>query len=456
MGISTEKVSRRSALKVMAGAGLGAVAAPMVASTAFAKAITTPVRSATVKLTFWDTNAAAIRTPYWMHLLKQFEAAHKSIQVEYVGIPEAEYVQKIQTAIAGGQVPDVANPGVGDITPFIAQNGLLALDSDFNSWSGKSTMPAKVMASARAVSSNGKLYIIPNSANVNVLYYRKDLFAKIGLTDGPNTWKNLYAGAKMLTDPSKNFYGFGMRGASGSVQTLESWLYAATGITDYFDSKGKSTLNHPSMVAALKKFAALYGKETAKVDLNNSYLQMAAEFDAGHTAMIFHNLGSYPGHVQALGAANVGVSVLPPAPTGKSTLDGQSFLGNVVFQGSQHKKEAWELVAFLSNTASQSYFNQGIGQIPVDKAAATEGWVKKDAAIQAAQNALGSKNVAFVSPPYYLPAYVTTQTAMEPVFQKVLLGQVSSKSFLDQWASMITEAEAQYEKAHGGKKKKKA
>lgn len=445
---SDQGIDRRGMLKLMAGAGVALAAAPALTTRGLAQAVTRPSASAAVKLTFWDTNAAPIRTPYWKHLLAQFEAANKGIQVEYVGIPESQYVEKIQTAIAGGQVPDVANPGVQDISPFIGQNGLLPLDKYFAKWSGKSTFPAKVVSATRSVAYDNKLYALPYSGNVNVLYYRKDLFSKAGLS-APTTWDNLYKAASALTNPAQNLYGFGMRGGSGSVTTLESWLYAATGITQYFDKKGHATLNHPAMVSALKQFTAMYGKQTAKADLNNDYLQMSAEFDAGHSAMMFHNLGSYPGHVTALGAANVGVTVLPPAKsTGKTTLDGQSYLGNIVFKGSAHPAEAWKLVAFLGNSASQSYFNQNIGQIPVDKAGSSEAWVKSNVAVQAAEVGVNGKNTVLVNPPFYLPAYTVVQQQMEPQFQKVLLGQLSEKSFLDSWASQINTAEAQYKKAH--------
>lgn len=381
-------------------------------------------------------------------MIADFEKANKDIGVQYVGIPEAQYIEKLQTAIAGGQVPDVSNPGIGSISPFIAQNGLLPLDDYFDKWDQKSDFSDEVIASIRSVAPDKKLYAIPYSANVNVLYYRKDLVKKAKLPDPGSSWDNFYKVAQALTKPSEGMYGFGLRGGSGSVNTLESWLYAATGLSTFFDDSGHATLSDPSMVTAMEQWVGMYGKDTSKSDLNSAYRAMVAEFDGKHAAMIFHNLGSYPDHVKALGADAVGVTVLPPAPTGKTTLEGLSYSVNVVLRGSKHQDQAWTLAAFLSSAPEQGYFNKEIGQIPADIKGANQPWVKKNAAATAAKKALADKSTVIVSPPFYLPAYSTTQKKMEPPLQKVLIGQLSAKDFLQQWATALDTAYAQYKKAH--------
>lgn len=442
-------LTRRDVFKLGGAAAAIAVAPSLLAAggdtaTSAASAGT----RAKVTLTFWDTNAGPDRTPEYTHLISQFESSHPSIKINYVGIPEADYIQKLQTAIAGGQVPDVANPGVGSISPFIAQNGLLSLDKDFSKWSGKSDFSAKVISDVRGVAPDKKLYALPYSANLNVLYYRSDLVQQAGLPNPGSSWSNFYKVASALTKPSQGMYGFGLRGGSGSVATLESWLYAATGISTFFDKHGHATLDQPAMVSAMKRWVDMYDKVTSKSDLNNEYRAMVAEFDSGHAAMIFHNLGSYPNHVQALGADKVGVTVLPPAPNGKVTLEGTSYLGDVILRGAKHPAQAWTFVSWLSSPTAQGYFNQQIGQIPADEKAANEAWVKQNAAAQAAKAALANKNTVTVTPPLYLPEYSTTQKQMEPALQKVLLGQLSPSNFLQQWSGQLNTALSQFKKAH--------
>jgi multiple sugar transport system substrate-binding protein len=53
--------------------------------------------------------------------------------------------------------------------------------------------------------------------------------------------------------------------------------------------------------------------------------------------------------------------------------------------------------------------------------------------------------------PYYLPEFnAITKTDTEPLFQKVMLGQMSAKDFLDQFAGKFTDAQAKYKKRNGG------
>src|SRR5690242_16962853 len=61
--------------------------------------------SAPVTITFWDTNAGPDRTPVWQELIRRFEAANPNITVQYVGIPIAQQLQKLQAAILSGAVP---------------------------------------------------------------------------------------------------------------------------------------------------------------------------------------------------------------------------------------------------------------------------------------------------------------------------------------------------------------
>lgn len=399
-----------------------------------------------VKLTYWDTNAGPDRTPLWQDILARFEKANPNIKVEYVGVPQGDAIQKIQTAIAGGQVPDVANGLVSTIAPYIAQNGLLALDKYFDAWKGagrKSDFTKATIDSARSAAADRKLYAMPFTSNVNVIYYRKDLVKQLGLPDPGSSWDNFYAVADGLTDPGKGMYGFALRGGQGSVLAIESWLYAATGVDSYFDHSGKSTLVGPKMTAALKRWAGMFGTSASQNDLQSDYKAMTAEFDGGQAGMFFHNLGSYTDHTGTLGADKVGVAVLPPAPNGKLTIEGLAQTGNVVFKGTQHPEEAWKLAAYIARSGVQGPYNKAIGQLPTSTKALGESWIKDSAAVVAAQTAVNDPSAVIVDAPLKMPAYSTIQVEMEPELQKVLLGKLAAGDFLKTWADKLNAARAQ-------------
>jgi multiple sugar transport system substrate-binding protein len=64
---------------------------------------------------------------------------------------------------------------------------------------------------------------------------------------------------------------------------------------------------------------------------------------------------------------------------------------------------------------------------------------------------LNDPSTNLVQLPYYLPEFnAITKTDAEPQFQKVLLGELSAKDFLDQMAGALTEAQKAYQERNGG------
>jgi len=405
-----------------------------------------PTETGPVTISFWDTNAGPDRTPVWQELIRRFEAANPTITVQYVGIPIAQQLQKLQTAILSGSPPDVSNPQTSQLAGMVAQNGLLPLDSQFNAWGGKTDIPASLIQSVKALVPDRKLYAIPISGNMTTLYYRKDWIAQHNLKP-PLTWSDFYADVAALNDPTHSVYGFGLRGGTGSVAQLESWVYSEAGLTTYFDAKGNSTFDSPGAVSVVQKAAAFYGKDTPKDDINHGYQEMAAEFDSGHVAMIMHNLGSYPQHIQALGRDAVGAATLPALSGGKHVLLNSANISAMVFKGTKQPDAAWKFAAFLASADSVSYFNQKIGQIPPNTKVAGEPWVQDNTGIQ---NALATQRLStttLVNPPWQLPDYASIQAQMEPEFQKVLLGQVTPSTFAGDLAGKLTTSKHQYDQS---------
>ena len=79
---------------------------------------------------FWDTNANPVLSKKWGELIAQFEAKYPAIKVKYVGLPNSSYLQKVDNALATGQVPDVMLVG-NDLAGFVAQNAMEPLDKAF-------------------------------------------------------------------------------------------------------------------------------------------------------------------------------------------------------------------------------------------------------------------------------------------------------------------------------------
>jgi len=132
-------------------------------------------------------------------LINQFNRSQDQVFVQ--GVVQGNYTdtsEKLQSAFAADNVPAVAL--LGSINPQWAKDGLFAnlqtLAASDRTFAAKDFIPAFVQGGSYM----GKWYGLPLYGTTQVLYYRKDMFAKAGIS--PNvldTWQGLAEAASRLT-----------------------------------------------------------------------------------------------------------------------------------------------------------------------------------------------------------------------------------------------------------------
>ncbi|MFV0136714.1 ABC transporter substrate-binding protein [Streptomyces sp. HMX87] len=406
--------------------------------------------SGTGKIVFWDNNGG-VRTDIWKEIIADFEKANPDIDVEYVGIAATEYQSKVDTAIQAGGLPDVGGVGAAMLAGFSAQGALEPLDDRLAGSALDGKLNKDMIESMKAAGGgDGTLYSVPTSANNGVLYYRTDLFRKAGL-EAPTTWDKFYKAAEKLTDVSDNEFGYTIRGGSGSVAQALDAMYGQSGITSFWDADGKkTTVNDPKNVEALEKYAGLYKDVTPAADVNNDFTKMVAQWDTGTIGMLNHNLGSYQDHVKALGTEKFRGIPQPVGPGGKRVQVSNPVDGLGMFKSSKNKEAAWKFIEFAASHESNSKFNKSAGQVPSNVEAAKDAWIAEAEPTKLAAQALSDGSTTIVQLPYYLPDWNTlSKSESESAFQKVLLGDMTAKAFLDGLAEKLNEAQAEWTEQMG-------
>lgn len=399
-----------------------------------------------VKITFWDENPGPNRTPFYEELIKRFQAKNPNIEVEYVGIPASGAKQKYDVAIAANDTPDVAGINMVWLSDFVAKGAVQELDTYFKDWSDKDKVAPNILEFDRSLNADKKLYYLPHTMFLDILWYRTDWVKDAGLK-APTTWDDFFTDIDKLTDIKNNRYGFSIRGGSGSINQLTSMMYAYSGIGEYFTADGKATVRDPKMAEFLTKYVALYKKNTPVSDVTNSNKEMNASFDTGTAAMIQHNFGSYNDHLTNLGADKFAGVIPPKAANGKRVVVPVAN-GLVQFKKSKHPQEAWKFLSFLMGAESQTYWNQNIGQMPTNTDALNSDYVKNTQHIQQGAQVLADKDTISLKLPNELPDYtkITTQQ-LEPDFQKLLTGKMSVDEFINGWATSMEKAKKDYDAA---------
>jgi multiple sugar transport system substrate-binding protein len=401
--------------------------------------------SGKTEITFWDNNGGPTRTPIYEHLIAEFEKQNTDIHVKYVGIPSASVQQKYDTAIAGGQPPDVGGVTTSYLSDLVGQDALEPLDDRLAGSALKGKLVTDLVDTVTATAADRKLYELPSSGNLDVLWYRKDLFDKAGLAP-PRTWAEFFTAATRLTDKAKQQYGYTLRGGAGSIFQLLAEMYAYSGQTEFFTA-GKSTVDNAKNAELVDRMAKLYKQATPTADINNGFPQMVAEFTGGSVAMMHHNLGSSGDVTKAFGDRVAAVPL--PTSGGKATVVANPVDGFAVFKAGKNKDAAWKFAEFLVSKASNSYWNEKVGQIPANSDVRSDAWIAKNAPVRTALALLADPATTTVEAPVYLPQYSSiTKADSEPLYQKVLLGQLSATDFVGQLASKLTSAQQDWDKRH--------
>lgn len=400
-------------------------------------------------LTFWDGNAIPERTEVWNSIIADFESENPSIKIDYVGLPQDSSGQKFDNAVATGSSPDIGVVPRGDVATYQAQGALVPLDD----YLASSTLADQIMPTyldqTRAAALDGKLYALPTHALLDTIWYRPALFEEGGVTP-PDTWDEFFSAAQELSEPSAGEFGFTIRGGEGGGYQLLADIYAASGIEEFFGADGTTTLNDPKNVAALEKIVALYGTATPTADVTNPYPQMLAQFQGGDIAMMQHNIGSYPTMMKTFDDTQVKALPLPRPSTEAGRVTVTTLLPSVAIYNSENADASWKFLEFILQAENDSELAQTAAGIPTNTEAQDAEWVQTQPAIQMALGVVNDPETIVVQAPTYLPQYAgIIKTEVEPLLQKVLLGDATAVELLDHWAELIDDAQSKYVERQG-------
>jgi ABC-type glycerol-3-phosphate transport system substrate-binding protein len=218
-----------------------------------------PASAAPAKLTVWRMGSSVPSQVTWMNGVvaafhKKFPQ-YKDTKVAVDWIPWGNRVTDWTNSLTSGKGgPDITELGNTD-TPGIAAQGALAnISTDVHSWSSGSGLIPGNLANDTV---NGTVYAVPWFGGVRGIWYRKDEFAKAGLTSPPTTWAQLVTDAKMLMKKYPGSYGLGA--PSNYTNAIVSFIWGAGGqVATQQGGKWVAQLTSPQSEAGLKFYADLY------------------------------------------------------------------------------------------------------------------------------------------------------------------------------------------------------
>ena len=324
----------------------------------------------TVELTLWSI-AVESDSSYQSYIdaIAAFEAAHPNIKVNHETTQNEQYKIKIKAAMSvGTDLPDVFFTwGMSFLGDFVDAKRVLCLDEYYDAY--KDELPKNMCANA---SYDGKLYGVPYTMSMVVLFANMDLLKEAGYDHIPTTIEEMYACCDALL--AKGITPFGVSGKEIWCLTeyLEPLMIKSVGTQKLIDIyEGRASWNDPGIVKAVETFQDMVKK--GYFDPNAAALgndEVKTNFIAGKYA--FYQNGSWNcGDIsKAENAASFKAGLFPVLDPNNASL--YELIGGpnntlAVAATTEHKDEAVQLAFELGRAMSDADYKSG-GNLPCWKA----------------------------------------------------------------------------------------
>lgn len=376
------------------------------------------VSEAKASITFVAAEYSSSTKPYFESLVREFESIYPNIDVELQVINWDILDSAYTTMISRNQPPDLL---LTNIYAHFAKDGLLNSMEDILSNELKDKIYPYLQDSSKM---DDTLYTIPYASTIRQMYFNKDIFNEVGLTESPKTWKDLEEDARKIKE-NKHIDGFGVDLTDNEIWAYLSYFFYGAG--GGWMKNGEWAINSPENVEGITFLKNLYDKGLTDSEpavttrdekqriLGNGQLGMLISGNYFETVVPYE----YPGLNWGKGPIPVKEGQTP------LVLGVQDVL--MSFKTNHTNKEALsKFLDFLYEDARYEQFVLREGFLPTtrtvgDKLAATDPSMK--------QNLDAIKNAKFY--PINHPAWSAVLNATRNMGQTVLLGQLSPKQALD-------------------------
>ncbi|HET9634904.1 MAG TPA: sugar ABC transporter substrate-binding protein [Gemmatimonadaceae bacterium] len=300
-------------------------------------------------------------------LIPGFEKENPNVHVEVQQIPWTAAHEKLLTAYVGEATPDIAMLGNTWVPEFVALNALAPLDSlaaqsreirreDFFDGIWKTNVV------------NGKTYGIPWYVDTRLIFYRSDLLAKAGYKEFPKTWADWTAAMKRMKSQMSDRQFPLLMPTNEWAQPVIFALQEGSPILR--DGGRYGAFEQPPFRRAFDFYTGIYRQGLASPVSSSQVSNLFQEFERGNIAMYISGpwmIGEFKNRLPAAIQGSWNTAPMPGVDgPGVSTAGGSSLS---LFAASSHKKEAWQLMEYLSRPSVQLEFYHLTGDLPPRKTA---------------------------------------------------------------------------------------
>lgn len=343
---------------ILKGAAFGVLATTMMAGSASASELV---------ITFDDLNPAPKAA--FEAAVEAFRAANPDIEVTANNGDREAHKNTIRSALQN-DAPDVITWYPGNrMAPFV-DAGLFMDISDL--WASDPNLSQHFEAIKPTMSRDGKQWGVPYSYYQWGVYYRKDIFDKLGLSE-PTTWGEMLAACDVMKENGVTPFTIGTK-----------FLWTAAGVFDYLNLRTNGYEVHNALTAGEIKYtddrirATFANWETmlercSFVDnhATMSWQEALAPFANGDAAMYVMGNFAVAGMKDAgLTEEQIDFFQFPEITPGLPRAEEAPADAFFIPANATNVENAKKFLAFVASPEVQAEWNKAIGQLPPNSAAA--------------------------------------------------------------------------------------
>lgn len=293
----------------------------------------------------------------WKELIASYEDT-SGVKVNFQQIPWANRDQKILTALAANNGPDVFY-AIPDQMPQYAEAGMLV---DLSPYMKNNDMDDFVESSLVPTKWKGKMYGVPILQSVETFMYNVEVVKAIGEDPSklPTTWEEFEVWAAKAKE--KGYYASSFQGGGSMNGTLYPYLWQAGG--EILTEDNKVLINNESGVEAFEFINKLYSNGWIPQD-SITALDHDALWDSGKLLSI---QGAGKSVSRMLEKETFEFVIAPPLKNKKQATYGTTGMF-VVPVNSDNKDAAAEFIKVITSAENQRKFNRETQFIPTRESA---------------------------------------------------------------------------------------
>ncbi len=324
-------------------------------------------KDSTITLKFW---AMGTEAEYVTKLVPEFQRENPGIKVDVQQIPWNAAQEKLVTAFASDNTPDICQLGNTWIPQFASLDAIISLD-DYITRSPSINKENYFEGVWDTNVMDSSVYGIPWYIDTRLMFYRTDVFKEAGYDEPPRTWAELYDLCKKIKAlfpgqdkyaiylPTNEWNPFIMFALENNAKLLK-------------DNNTMGDFEQKEFKEAFSYLTKFHKEKLAPIgisEVTNVYQAFVEKYFSIYISGPW-NINEFKKWMTGSLADKWSTAPMPAKNgdhyPGVSLAGGSSL---VIFKNCEHKQEAWRFIEFLSQTSTQLQFYRLLYNLPAVKAA---------------------------------------------------------------------------------------